>query len=304
MNTIYRQQLPRTLLKGRRSYSLAIDLTLVPYHGKPHKEDAELVRGEAKAGTTHFHGYATVAVVHDKRRYVLALRFVKTGETMADIVRWLLDRVKQLKIKVRRVYLDKGFCSVDVFKTLARRRLAYIVPIPVRGKSGGIRRVFTGRASYWTDYTMNSPTAGRYTLRVASVRRYSKKRYGRHGIKWFAYAVAGLPPSMSVRQVFQIYRQRFGIETSYRQMNQVRARTTSRNPVLRLLLVGLAFILVNMYVALRERLWTPNLAALLTGRRFWFSLRRLAFQIGRAVEHHLGVAPVVQLGKIGVTTFS
>jgi IS4 transposase len=53
-----------------------------------------------------------------------------------------------------------------------------------------------------------------------------------------------------------LYRQRFGIETSYRQMNQVRARTTSRNPTLRLLLVGLAFILVNLYVALRDCLTT------------------------------------------------
>jgi hypothetical protein len=36
-------------------------------------------------------------------------------------------------------------------------------------------------------------------------------------------------------------------------MNQVRARTTSRNPVIRLLLVGLAFILFNLYIANRQR---------------------------------------------------
>lgn len=57
-----------------------------------------------------------------------------------------------------------------------------------------------------------------------------------------------------------MYRQRFGIETSYRQtpaptarcgVNQVCAYTTSRNPVLRLMFVGLAFILFNLYIAWR-----------------------------------------------------
>jgi hypothetical protein len=76
-------------------------------------------------------------------------------------------------------------------------------------------------------------------------------------------------------------------------MNQVRARTTSRNPTLRLLLVGLAFILVNLYVALRDRLTT---SARTTERsaQLWLSLRRLAFLLGRAVEQLLGVTTVVQ----------
>jgi hypothetical protein len=33
---------------------------------------------------------ATVSIVHDNRRYVVALRFVEYGEEMEDIVRWLL----------------------------------------------------------------------------------------------------------------------------------------------------------------------------------------------------------------------
>jgi hypothetical protein len=76
-------------------------------------------------------------------------------------------------------------------------------------------------------------------------------------------------------------------------MNEVRARTTTRNPAIRLLLVGLAFILVNLYVALRDRLATDT-----SGRicpvRFWLSLRRLAFLLGRVVEQQFGVAGVIQ----------
>ena len=42
-------------------------------------------------------------------------------------------------------------------------------------------------------------------------------------------------------------------------MNQLRARTTSRSPVFRLLLVGLAFILVNLYITLRRALVVGSL---------------------------------------------
>ena len=50
-----------------------------------------------------------------------------------------------------------------------------------------------------------------------------------------------------------MYRQRSSIETSYRKMNHVHARTTPRNPVIRLLFVGLVFILLNLYILLRHQ---------------------------------------------------
>jgi hypothetical protein len=293
LNTILRQQLPRCLLKGKRSYTVAIDLTLIPYHGQPQKDKAEVVRGAPKAGTTHFHGYATASVVHSKQRYVVALRFIEAGEAMAEIVGKLLKRLKALGIKLRRLYLDKGFCAIPVFKSLDRRAVCYVVPIPIRGKSGGVRDLFVGPKGYWTPYTFHSAKHGAYTVQAVVVRRYTKGRFKRKGVKWFAYAVTGLPPSVTPRQVFELYRQRFGIETSYRQMNQVRARTSTRNPTIRLLLIGLAFILVNVYVALRERLTSMRQAETPTACT-WLTLCRLARLLSRAIEQLVGTRAVFQ----------
>lgn len=293
LNMILRQQLPGCLLKGKRSYTVAIDLTLIPYHGQPQKDKAEVVRGAPKAGTTHFHGYATLSIVHSKQRYVVALRFIKAGEALAAIVGKLLDRLKALGIKLRRLYMDKGFCATPVFKRLDRRHIRYVVPIPVRGKSGGVRDLFVGPKGYWTSYTFLSQKYGAYTIQAVVVRRYTKGRFKRKGVKWFVYAVAGLPPHVTPRQVFELYRHRFGIETSYRQMNQVRARTSTRNPTMRLLLIGLAFILVNLYVALRESLasvqQTDAPAAYL-----WLTLCRLARLLSRAIEQLVGTRAVFQ----------
>jgi len=293
LNRIFRQQLHPSLLKSRLDYNIAIDLTLIPYHGEPYQDENEVVRSAPKSGTTHFHAYATVSIVHDHQRYVVALRFVEYGEELADIVRWLIKRLKSLKIRIRRAFLDKGFCSEPVFKVLHQHKVSYVIPIPVRGKSGGVRSLFRGK-SRRTAYTFQSPKHGAYKVQAVVVKRYSKGRYGRHQSKWFAYAVAGLPRGILPAQVFELYRQRFGIESSYRQMNLVRARTSTRNPVIRLLLVGLAFVLFNLYIALRQNLASALKQPLQWPKRFWLSLRRLAFLLGRAVERLWGIAEVLQ----------
>ena len=294
LNRIFRQQLHPSIWKCKRDFNIAIDLTLIPYHGQPYADPKEIVRSAPKSGTTHFHGYATVSIVRDNRRYVVALRFIEYGEELADIVRWLLKRLKTLKFRIRRVFLDKGFCSKPVFKVLHQHKLSYVTPIPVRGKSGGVRTLFQGR-SRKTTYTFNSPKYGQYTVQAVVVKRYSKGRYGRHKSKWFAFAVAGLPLGISPVQVFELYRQRFGIEASYRQMNQVRARTSTRNPVIRLLLVGLAFVLFNLYIALRQNLASALKRPLESPKRFWLSLRRLALLLGRTIERFWGITEVLQL---------
>lgn len=294
VNRMFHQQLHPSLWKCKRDFNIAIDLTLIPYHGQPYEDKKEIVRGMPKSGTTHFHGYATVSIVRDARRYVVALRFIEYGEEMAEIVRWLIKRLKSLKFRIRRVFLDKGFCSKPIFKVLDQHKLSYVTPIPVRGKSGGVRSLFQGK-SRKTTYTFHSPKHGKYTVQAVIVKRYSKGRYGRHKSKWFAYAVTGLPAGILPAQVFELYRQRFGIESSYRQMNQVRARTSTRNPVIRLLLVGLAFVLFNLYIALRQNLTSALKQPLQLPKRFWLSLRRLALLLGRAIEHFWGTTEVIQL---------
>ena len=306
LNTVLRRQLHRSLLKGKRSYCIALDITLIPYHGQVPPDDPEVVRAKAKAGTNQFHGYATVSIVHHRRCYVLALRFVQPHEAMATIVRDLLDRVERLNIHIRRVYLDKEFYAVNVFRTLDRRHLAYIVPVPMKVARKGkhqkerkltaLQALSRGRKSYTTTYTLH-PTQGRpYTVSLVLVKR-NRRRRQKKVVRWFLYAVAGLPARITPHGVFELYRQRYGIETSYRQLHQVRARTSSRSAVLRLLLVGLAFILINLYVTLRAAVQT----CAPTGercRRPWLSLRRLGFLLGRAIDALFGPPTLVQVRPV------
>ncbi len=66
-----------------------------------------------------------------------------------------------------------------------------------------------------------------------------------------------------VYYIHQDYRKRFGIETSYRLKNICRIRTTTKNPIIRLLYVGISFLLVNIWIYL---LWSNT-------QNFWKKLK-------------------------------
>ena len=304
LNRVLRAQVPRVLFKRKRSYCIAIDITLIPYHGQAEPDDPVVLRAKAKAGTNQCHGYATVSIVHDRHRYVLALRFVRPHESMVALVRDLLDRIRRLNISIRRVYLDKEFYAVEVFRTLDRRHLAYIVSVPMKSgrkgkkkrKPSALQALCRGRRSYTTAYTLH-PTQGRhYAVSLVLVKR-NRRPGQKKVVRWFLYAVAGLPSQITPHGVFELYRHRFGIETSYRQLHQVRARTSSRNATLRLLFVGLALILINLYVTLRNAVRTGSGTGQ-RSRRPWLSLRRLGWLIGRAIDALFGPPTLIQVRPV------
>jgi putative transposase len=125
-------ELPRAL--RRKSRIVAIDLTLIPYHGQPAHDKKEIYRGQPKSGTTHFHAYATAVVVHKGFRYTLALTRVEYGDSMKDVIQRLLRIIRQREVKIRFLLLDKGFFSVEVITYLKRAQLGFILPVVPRGR--------------------------------------------------------------------------------------------------------------------------------------------------------------------------
>jgi len=243
-------QLPPNIHKGR--HKIAIDLTFIPYHGQATQDPKEIRRGQAKSGTTHFHCYATAYVIKKSKRVTLALTYVQADDTLVEVLERLLSRLQALEIRIKRLYLDKQFYTVAVIRHFQTRYpdQEVIIPVVIRGKQGGTRALLQGRRGYYTTYTMCSAKYGKATFDVGVVRKYSKGRYGRQGAEWFAYVLLG-PIRSPLPQVYEDYRLRFGIESTYRLMNRVRARTSSRSPGLRLLFVSIALTLVNIWVFLK-----------------------------------------------------
>lgn len=244
MNALLQRRLPKKLLRPRLPG--AVDITEIPYHGQHEVEEETIRRGRAKSGTTHFHSFATLYVVKKNKRYTLAITLMRRDEKAQDVLERLLKQAKQLGLRLKRLYLDRGFDNNGIVAYLKQQPFPTIIPLVIRGKQGGSRALLTGRKSYRTTYTRKSTIYGTETLPVHIVCRYSKGRYGRHGVYRFAYIVIG-PLQMAPHQIAEEYRCRFGIETSYRLMNSVRPRTASRSTALRFFLITLAFLLLNLW---------------------------------------------------------
>jgi hypothetical protein len=251
LNSALGADLPKALRKRR--YPLAIDLTLIPYHGEPYRAANEIYRGEAKSGTTHFHAYATAYVIRKGRRFTVAMTRVLAHEPLQDVIQRLLQQASRQGVKPRFLLLDRGFHNVEVIRYLQRARYSFIMPTSKRGrkpkkfKAQSIWRFFKAKESGWGQHTWRNLRGEKATVQICVVCGNFRGKWGRHSRRTFVYSFWKLP-RRSYIWFRETYRSRFAIETTYRQMNEARIKTCTRNPLLRLLFVGLALILRNVWV--------------------------------------------------------
>jgi len=248
VNDLLVARLPPQLLK--KALVCAVDYTEIPYHGQHEAADEGVRRGRAKSGTTHFHSFGTLTVLHRHKRYTLALTLFRQSDKAHHGLQRLLKRGRQLRLRIKRLYLDRGFDTNGVVALLKGQAFPSIIALSIRGKTGGTRALCVGRKSYQTTYERQSRIYDDESFTVWIVCKYSKGRYRRKRIGYFAYSIIGdltMPP----HQIYEEYRKRFGIESTYRLMNTVRPRTSSRSVALRLFFVALALLLLNLWAAVK-----------------------------------------------------
>jgi len=271
LNRALSGDLPQGLLQ--RPQRIAIDTHEVPYHGQPLEEPNEFRGGKSRRGTTHFHNYATAYVVRKSYRFTLAMAWFRQNDSFRDVLQRLLRQVRRCGVKVRLVLLDRGFYSAEVIRYLQAARTPFLMPLKAAGRRprrertvrNDARRFFEQKRSGWARHTWKSG-GRRVTVQVCiRCENYAgwKRKHGRVAL---VFAYGGFRPG-SILWIRQTYRRRFGIETSYRQMERARIRTSTRDPLRRLLFAGIALLLRNAWV--------------------WLHLMRLASRHGQVVILHL-----------------
>lgn len=237
-------------LDRRRHWLLAIDTHYVAYYGQ---RTPDLMGGPKKQGTKWFFGYATAVLLHKGRRLTIALCPLAPKIKPHQIVRTLLQQIAEKGLKIRGVVLDSGFDSGETFLLLQERHLSYTVPLRRKGNTKNARnRLFEGRhkqvrLAKW--FVKDTP-------RLVQTRTILWKGGPRTMLLAFQgwnSSRAATVHQEAARQK-RLYQRRFGIETSYRQKNQSQATTTSRDPVYRLLLEGLGYLIRQIWVVLTAQL--------------------------------------------------
>lgn len=255
VNAAFADQMPRSLRRRRkRPLTIAVDLTLIAYYGQHELDDPRVYRSQAKRGTNSFFAYATVYLVLHGERFTLAVAPVTRSETLKQVLQELLLVVSKRGLKIGLLLLDRGFYSVEVIRYLQQARRPFLMPMICHGRKADHPRGPSGsnvfkamKTSGWSTHTLQDAKKNKATVSVCVKRAWFKNKHGKRKNETWVYAYWGIAPKR-VDWVKDTYRRRFGIETSYRQMNQCRIRTTTKKFNVRFLYVAIGLLLRNLWV--------------------------------------------------------
>ena len=239
----------------------ALDLHQRPFYGK--KGTKGTTRRKDKAGTRNSFTYATLAVLTPWGRFTVGLLLTRPKMRLTTIVAQLLEQAEQAGLMgIAYLLMDKEFYAAEVVDLLQRRGVPFIMPAEKRPANQHLYDEKTPAGFY--DYGW-AGAVKRYDAKAKKRRQQGKRAVrvrgcvARHPVsgKQFVYATWGLV-GWSPTQVARTYRGRFGIEASYRQLNQCLARTSGRCERYRLLLVGVALLLCNLWSWLHSEVFSTG----------------------------------------------
>jgi putative transposase len=266
----------------KKPLEAAVDEHDEPFYGKNIDLRAYAVRSKPKKGTSYFFRIISLYVIYRQMRLTVAVAFVLPEDNTVEILDRLYQRTKALSLRLSVLYMDRGYCSGNVIRYLREQKQPAVIACTIRGKQGGTRQLCQGRESYRTTYTFTDGT----TADMAVVATLTPDKFKNRHRKWLLYVVIEL--DWTPQRVYQRYRRRFGIETSYRILRCIRIKTSSRNAALRFFILGFALLLENLWAFLR---WT---LARIPGpgphrvKPKHFQLQAFVCMLRRVVEHIWG----------------
>ena len=211
-----------------------------------------LRRGKPDRGTTKHEVYATLQCVEDGMRAQIACEPFGFFDEKEEVVQELLTKARLEEIELSLLLLDRGFFSCAVIDVLKKNGQTFLMPcILNKGvkkavleyaegkKRGRISRYEMGPKERRVSFTLIIlPKPGAREDETDISKRYipfaTNMRWKR--IVW------------NVKRLPRDYRSRWGIETGYVGVEGFRARTTSRNHLLRLLYFFYSLILYNVWL--------------------------------------------------------
>lgn len=251
-----------------------------------------LIYSAWKNGTKRFEAYATLQVVAGPVNAVLDCARVTRDTSDVDFVREFVHTLRDCRIRARTILLDREFCSVDIMNALSASGNRYLMPAV---KTGGIRKAIEehhhGLRNAVSWYVMRNG-AGRYERFVLIIRRAaaSDGDGGEEEKKVtddYVVFATNLPfgrAQLGILTLPETYRRRWGIETAYRQIEEVRPRTTSRSATFRMILFFASLFMYNMWATEHARRGTDPREATLKALTYSAALVAVGSIIGRPFD--------------------
>ena len=227
--------------------TVAIDKHLIPRYDK--NSDEFLIKSMAKKGTTHFESYCTISVTESCRACLGALH-VTPHESNSTFVRKLLNNTIKNDILMNMVLVDREFFSAAVIHEIKQSGQTFVMPAR---KTAGIKKAIIQYVEG------NRKAVSRYVIKSSSghvesfnlVILPNQKPHKSNLIDQYVVFATNVPRGKIFPKLSQIpeeYSRRWGIETGYACVEELRPRTTSPNHSVRLLMFYFPLIFYNAWV--------------------------------------------------------
>lgn len=218
-----------------RRVDIAIDTHDVLFYGD--KETEGIVGREKERGTTRAFRYMTLCITTHRDHYTAAALPMKKGTKKEDVLRELLKiAFKYVKKHIRYVYVDRDFYSTGGVNVFEECKVHFVMPAKKYKKVKKIMR--ENEAPFVTPYEMRGK-AGTFTITLVIVK--DKK-----GVKR-AFATNFKVEVSEAEKLFDLYRNRWTVDTSYRMVGEVRTKTTSVNYAVRFFFFLISLLIMNGY---------------------------------------------------------
>jgi putative transposase len=230
----------------RKHYDVAIDFTEWYFYGD---RGAPMVVGkEPERGTSKCYKFATINIVEAGKRFTLLTLPVGPFDTKEQILRKLLSYVLE-RIKIRRVYVDRGFCDSYSIKVFNSFHLKYLMPATKISTVKDVMAI-TPAPKIITDFEMKDVTFNLVIIEEELENGTKEKR---------AFATNEEYNENDVNlaeRLFDLYGRRWGIETSYRvKKHSYLPKTTSKNYLIRLFYFMFSVLLYNLWILADILIW-------------------------------------------------
>jgi hypothetical protein len=242
------ESLPESFQHARRKgMLLAIDFHTDPNYGQT--SSAYISKSKPKASTHRFYQYITVIWLNAPEPITLGVQLVPSKHSVFKTVQNLL-RPLFTQERIVGLLADGGFYNWDLIQWFIEKQVFFII----RGRvNSGVKplvqkyheKLLENGATVVVDYMLNKGhTRKKFPVKLVLCRAG----------KYIRAFVVPTICKLSGKQVINLFKRRFTIETYYRQMHRFQIFSCSQHPALRFILVLIAFWLCNFWAYFKSPL--------------------------------------------------
>lgn len=216
-----------------------------------------LTRGKHERGTTTFEEYMTLQSVEEGRRVQIACEHIGIFDEKHTALEKLILESRLLGIDIALELVDRGFFNSKTIRMFKKIDQIYLMPaIKNAGIKGAIIEFIEGKRESISEYTMNEGKEDMScTFNLVILPKVGKREEDEYNdkdptSKYIAFAT-NIPRRHILWNISRLpkdYKLRWGLESGYIQVEDLRAKTTSKNHALRLLYFFYALILYNAWL--------------------------------------------------------